>query len=100
MIWHAPLAMASPRILLPHQPQPIRAVRYLRADESAPRIVKGEMTVSTVELLRKLRRVIRGVGFIHSLKPPVIDYTVSMRVNAELGQIPQRQRSCRTPVLV
>ena len=57
MIWHCSLAIASPRMLLPHQPQPMRAVRYFLEGASAPRMGKAEKAaVAVVEALRKLRR--------------------------------------------
>src|SRR6266545_8067996 len=58
-ILHSPEAMASPRMLLPHHPQPISAVRYFLARSSAPKSGMAENTrLAAADFWIKPRRLI------------------------------------------
>jgi hypothetical protein len=55
--WHWPEAMASPRMLLPHQPAPIRAVRYFLSLSPPRRGTAEKASPAAREDFRKPRRL-------------------------------------------
>src|SRR5262245_19948312 len=67
MTLDSPAAIASRRIFIPHQPEPMRAVRYFLSFDCAPMIGIGKR-VAAAEAARKSRRLVFIVGsrFWHS----------------------------------